>query len=402
MRSRKQVWVFVVLLLSGLSVNVSGIGQVYISELFLLSAMLLFFPRVLSSINTEDKKMVKLFTITILATAISGVINSTEAQLLLKGVLFLATLLVIYLVVSISGRENPKILVLYFLFFQVGQLVGLWIQPSSLFQGDSWKFGYAYPLTGVMVFFIDRYVKSPFFASFNFLLLATVNLIMGTRNLALVCFIGSFLIIYLRGNQKRTTASKLNFLLVTLVALILAFSLYSNLAFSGKLGEAAYEKYVSQANSGAGLIRNSRPELNIALSTLATKPIVGFGPFPRLNDSQYSELISSSNYQESTTRLDYLLTSTKGNIPSHSAILQFWLWGGVLALALPLFWLTIAVKSFRYFAGRPFVVFVASLFIWDLLFSPFGANKRLYSAIILSILLVGINNFRIKESDSVK
>ena len=80
--------------------------------------------------------------------------------------------------------------------------------------------------------------------------------------------------------------------------------------------------------------------------------------------------------------------NNEGLIPTHSHFTGAWLEAGLLGL---IFWLVVAWRAGGlllrgtdvYGAAGPVVAFLAILFLWDLLFSPFGGERRLQNGFLI-------------------
>lgn len=169
---------------------------------------------------------------------------------------------------------------------------------------------------------------------------------------------------------RRTTKFVLdNFVLMSGLAVISAmviFASYRHFAVSGSLGDAEYEKYEREmVDSDAGIL-GSRDDIIRAWPFLRNHPLVGSG----------SSAIDRWGYMVD----DYLL-------PGHSALVGAWVQNGILGLV---FWVY-ALSQVLLFAQRralhmgsyaPFLVMIASLMIWNILFSPFGLHRGELSVLL--------------------
>jgi O-antigen ligase len=166
---------------------------------------------------------------------------------------------------------------------------------------------------------------------------------------------------------------------------------YERVARDGLLGTAAQVKYERQV-SGLGLILGGRPEILASLSAIRDSPIIGHGSWARdpkyvlqMNAELQSYGMQPYGFHTGSTALPDL-------IPEHSHLLGAWMEAGFFGT---LFWfwalgLAIAVLSRLYLLRdrmTPLVAYLGLLLVWDILFSPFGAERRLLIPFYLIVLL---------------
>jgi O-antigen ligase len=171
-----------------------------------------------------------------------------------------------------------------------------------------------------------------------------------------------------------------------------ALKLYGTAAESGSLGDKAREKYEAQSALGdLGLILGGRSEWLVTLEAIRDSPLFGHGSWAK--DQYYAERRQVLLYQLGFT--DSVREPKDDLIPTHSHLLGAWVeagFGGVI------FWLgilaLIAAALRRLYASddplRPYLVFVMFLFIWDILFSPFGAQRRLTNGFFMVVVLFAL------------
>jgi hypothetical protein len=162
--------------------------------------------------------------------------------------------------------------------------------------------------------------------------------------------------------RKLTRAILDNFglaLSISVVAALLVFSVYKNLALSGALGEQEREKYESEmVLSGSGML-GSRDDIIRVWPFLRNHPIVGAG----------SSAIDRWGYMEDTFTL-----------PGHSALVGAWVQNGIFGLifwgyALFLIANFIQHRVIRLRKYASFIVIAAAYMVWNILFSPFGGYR---------------------------
>jgi hypothetical protein len=183
-----------------------------------------------------------------------------------------------------------------------------------------------------------------------------------------------------------------------------AIKAYGIAAESGMLGERSRQKYETQSALGdLGILLGGRSESLVTVQAIQDSPLIGHGSWAK--DRYYAELRQLMLY-----RLGFLnrfIEPETDLIPTHSHLLGSWVeagiggalfWAGVLCL--------IAGALRRLYASddplRPYLVFLMFLFIWDILFSPFGAQRRLTNGFLMVAVLFALNasamNWRQRQS----
>ena len=80
-----------------------------------------------------------------------------------------------------------------------------------------------------------------------------------------------------------------------------------------------------------------------------------------------------------------------GSIPSHSHILQAWVEAGIFGAAFWAYALFLMARFLWTLTGDepflPFAIFQVTLLMWDIFFSPYGAERRFSVTFFLAFLL---------------
>ena len=91
-------------------------------------------------------------------------------------------------------------------------------------------------------------------------------------------------------------------------------------------------------------------------------------------------------------------------IPTHTYLLQSWVWAGLFGAAfwLAVFgiagWLVANLYAFKA-ALTPLLVFSTVLLIWDIGFSPYGNSARILASYGIALCLVGLRLMRRYDAD---
>jgi hypothetical protein len=157
--------------------------------------------------------------------------------------------------------------------------------------------------------------------------------------------------------------------------------IYVTAVESGWLGDQAQSKYETQASGDLGLLLGGRSEMLISTLAIADSPILGHGSWAR--DFHYVELYVT--LLESSGAVIVGDPYESDLIPTHSHLFGAWVEAGIFGAS---FWafiiVIIMVAAYRCLKVEniptSFVAFFLFLLLWDVLFSPFGADQRFIEA----------------------
>jgi hypothetical protein len=275
----------------------------------------------------------------------------------------------------LSGNRLGNI-ILFIAGFCLSQIVVAAFYSSNLM---IWKFGFGAPLTTLSVI-AAAYARRRFSKFLILTILIVSNLLFDFRSLAGFCLVGALAASY--GELQTSAAYALSKLRrhVVWLALGALFSFFFVQLYlvSEKLG---YGSYVGQYER-SGVDRNplyGRLEFVIGLQAALDSPIIGHGSWAK--DFQYAYL------------LNLMVRDIRGDagpigdelIPAHSYLVGAWVEAGIVGA---LFWLFVLFRSVRAFKNAArwnlpqlaFISFFLANFIWAILFSPFGAEVRIFAA----------------------
>jgi hypothetical protein len=273
------------------------------------------------------------------------------------------------------------------------------VEVGGDFAGGPWKFGLAPGLTMLAAVFgatgLSRRIfgVAGEFAPVAFL--GIVNLAFNFRSM-FACAIAATAFGLLRRavasrRELRARITPISFGLLLCVGGVFALGLagvYSSAAENGWLGLDAKDKYERQTSSDLNLVQSGRVESLVSTQAIADAPILGHGSWAR--DMRYASLLAAileSNGAQSPGD-----PYSSDLIPTHSHLLGAWVEAGVMGGAFWVMVLTLALIALYYtlkIAELPgtFVAFVLIGLIWDVAFSPFGAEQRFLKAAQLCVVL---------------
>lgn len=253
---------------------------------------------------------------------------------------------------------------------------------------DPWKFGYAFPATLSVVLLASHRKCRENWRIALIAAMGLINILLGARALGGICLTAALYLVVAHFVRIRAeTGAKLKTSLKVSLAISLAlagsglFEVYQYAASSGNLGEDARVKYEEQSSGKYGLLLGGRSELFSTIPAIIDSPILGHGSWAK--DPTYliagREAMLLLSYKGA---LDLSPEELKeGLIPTHSFLLGAWVYAGVLgAVFWGWVWLLIVKSLARIYpvtAGLlPLMAYFGFLLLWDILFSPFGLDRR--------------------------
>jgi hypothetical protein len=240
-----------------------------------------------------------------------------------------------------------------------------------------------------------------FLATLLLFVAGLVNFLFGFRSLGGVCLLAGF---YLAAQGLRrarqsgagriSPARLLAGSCVGAALAVLVVVAYGHAARDGLLGAPAAQKYSQESSGKFGVLVGGRPETFASLSAIVDSPIVGHGSWAK--DPKYTnELLSllSRNGYQADAGLVYGIQHSGYLIPSHSYFFGAWVEAGVFGAVFWLLVLAFVVNSLLALYTRrtplsPLIAFLGCLLLWNVFFSPYGADQRILTMFSVAVLLI--------------
>jgi len=391
--STENVLLFLLPATMGFRVNL--VGQLMISDLlvvFVFGVMLL--RRMLRLKLPYLKLLMGMYLLWFGGTVFSDLINHTSLVNMIRGWsrvgLFGLFLFVIFNL--IKARRDRFVTAMLGLavgnFFTV-MLVTVNVIGGPL-TGPLWRYGFGFGLTVILVLILGALRFNRRSRGLMVLLLSPVHLLLSARSLFLRTFVAavfSVLSFKVRSRRGRTMAG-IVLLVILSFGLGLGEIIYGKIVSSGVLGDEALRKYQIQSMGGEGnLLLGGRSESLISLVAIRDKPIWGHGSWAY--DEKYMTLYRTLLEQRG---LLANLSSDASRIPAHSVLLGSWVENGIGGA---IFWAGVAILALKavvqgVLGPKPadFLLFLAIVtLLWDISFSPFGAERR----VMLPIFIAGVS-----------
>jgi hypothetical protein len=398
-----------VLFAFGLStaVQTNIIGTVYLADVIALCGVIVtaFRPGPIRHFAAVRGLLIGL-AIWLAGSVLTDLVRHTEPANFLRGwgriVFFGAALIFVWIV---SDLRLSRIAA-FFLGLVGAMLAGTAFFPSAYQLGEPWKFGYA-PALAILAALASA---APLFGrtprQFRQILIlggmALTNLVFNYRSMfaillgaALVTLIAAPLSRIGKINPRGKPVLQLGMVLILAILSIGAPAGYGVVASSGMLGDKAKQKYMEQTSGDMGLLLGGRSESLGSVAAIKDSPIIGHGSWA--SDRYYVAL--------RILMLRARGVETKGTdisaeqIPSHSYLFGSWVESGIAgALFWGAVWLICArallVTSTAGLRATGFVSFVCIQLLWNIVFSPFGAEVRFLVAGQLCIVFWALNAAR--------
>ena len=344
----------------------------------------------------------------LLGQVASDLYRGTPTQNLLRGwsSIFVFLLLIATLATLLVNNVRRTYLALFGM--ATGGLLLPLIEPSPYFDADPWKFGYGPPVAVLLVSWIGWNCRPEAkCARLYFVSVAALGMFSifdHARSL------GGFLVLtaivmWLRQTRVGVKLSRSKVKLAHILALSLVVCVgalfvlrgYEFAAGHDWLGARAEQKYFSDEGNW-GLIIGGRAEVISGVHAVLDSPLIGYGSWardPGFKFRRYLTSLSQYGYRQ-PSELDEYMTQLD-LIPTHSTLLQAWVWSGILGAIFCAYILVLMVRTGVYLVSWENELFVPSTLLliwrsWDLFFSPFGSDMRFEWAISI-IIFVNIIHF---------
>jgi hypothetical protein len=401
--------VFLIGVISSQKINL--FGEVFIGEI--LCAVVLLFNIKVIRIPAGSKSLFGSLLIWFIAQLVADIVNQTEFIKAVKGVLAPAFVAVIILGLTTVFYKRYHFLPLYLF----GVFIGMWLSRvigSEYYAHNPWKWGLGSCVALCFFTWIEFYCKR---YRMTYLLVGAaiftvVCMENSSRSMAAFMFIASIVAILssrirLMPIYRHLSSSPSGTVKLFFIVLFIVFSVDRSMAalfsfghFLDMLPPLDAMKYSMQAESKWGVILGGRTELLVSLEAFIDSPIWGHGSWPENSYYKYAHL----DMMDASGGMLNDLSVAENNIrsfliPTHSYLMGAIVWGGFFA---GLFWLKVLGLYLSGFLDirvitSPLLLYISIGMIWATLFSPFGADARWLSTVLLWVYISMINNVDLKK-----
>lgn len=405
----KDYLTFFIGIFSGFYIRVIGILCVSEIVLLLVAFYILLTRKVSYKHNKQFKNIIILSVLAFVGTIISGVVNGSSFIDITKW-LFTIFLFVVDLIAVFWLLSDKVTRIIYYLFFSmIGVLLTSTILPqfsvhalvnveneviqktlSERLDLNAELFAYQYaPIFLFLIAFL--YGKMPKL-TIAIMFFAGVFFLFGdSRHLFLIYELAAVIMMFLGVVNEQNKMIKMQkmrknvlpFLIILFGAAIVIKSSYEYMAKNGILGEWAQYKYELQSSNNNDIVLGSRMITFEGLYIILKDPIWGFGPYA----------VDKNGYAQEFARMMKTEYDSSRILGGHSFLVQFWTYGGILALLL---WLYVIYLGINFIINgivyepslTPFLLIFVILLLYNILFSPFGNRvSNAYALVMISIIL---------------
>lgn len=334
---------------------------------------------------------------------ISDFVNGTAWLDSVKGVgapvVFATSITALSMVWSRDISRMPSFL----LGMYAGSILGYVLFPNEYFQGNPWKWGVGLVVLGAFSIIFSFFAKkrSSLVLLTCLLLFLVVSLWNDARSMAVFPLLAGIAYLAVRSGRLRLLIRRLQgrFGVVKLASVVVVLMIVMNTAFTmvfssswflQAMPQASAEKFRKQASGNYGVLLGGRTETLVSVDAYLKKPLLGHGSWAKDKDG-YRDLLAERVFQAGYSD-NPLSTNELNLIPVHSYLIGGLVWAGIgggLFWLYLIFWLMRQFISQSEYLGFYFYNGIVAL-MWNILFSPFGADARWATAVFVASLCVQV------------
>ncbi|MDR3764204.1 MAG: O-antigen ligase family protein [Acidobacteriota bacterium] len=384
---------FILLVPAAQFIQVQAVGTLFGTDLLLLAVLPFLLARGAPRLARRQVLLLLLLAAFWLAgQVVTDLYRETTAADYLRGWSKIALTITHLAAIYILLRDSLRRFFLYGIGLCAGQLLTIVYSPNDYFAGGShWKFGYGLPvtlgLTLLSAWWLRKRRGSALMLGLS-LVLSVVNLTQDFRSLGLISA-GAGLYTFFITRPTRSRSRKLRMVLagITIVAAALAFeSVYIYAASNGLLGASAQHRLELSEGSG-GMLLGGRGEILASAQAILDSPLLGHGSWAK--DPKYFALMLERRRELNYKNDRY---TTEAIIPSHSYIFGAWVESGVTGAIFWMWVFGLTVHTLWKSQGNeplfPFFALILTLLLWNILFSPYGADQRFVATYYIAAMLM--------------
>ncbi len=388
---------FVVGIISSQKINL--FGEVFLGEILCLVVLLVNAKSI--RLPACSRSLLGLLLVWVIAQTLSDILNQTEFIKAIKGIFAPALVIIILLGLSTAFRKYSKYLPLYLF----GVFMGMWLSRaigSEYYAANPWKWGLGYCVALCFLTWIEFYCKRnrETYLLIGGLIHAVISIANSSRIMAGIVLLTCVLAILSNRIQnaqlyRHLCASRwggVQFAVIVLLSVFIidrsAAALFTYGPFLDLLPALDAMKFSRQAASDFGFIIGGRSEILVSFEAFLDAPLLGHGSWAENPYYTYTHLDRIDEAGSALHTLDVAEASLRSfRIPTHSYLMGAMVWGGFLA---GFYWLGIlSVLLFGFLNERviasPFLLYITIGLIWSIMFSPFGADARWLSTVLLFV-----------------
>ena len=367
--------------------ELSVVGRIFVPELILIGLLpFLLMTRGRLLADPLPRTFLMLAALWLASQVLTDLIRETDFRDYSRGqvkiVFTAANFCALYMLLYGSRRR----LVLFALGLAIGGYLSFRLNPSTFSEVHPWKFGAGPPaaLLAALIPLWPPIRRVPFLPALPLLAVSAYSMAVGFRSMAGIALLASLYVLaqQIAGRRRRTPVAFPPGRTLLFVAAVTALTpavltLYEQAVARGYMSERALQTYERQASGSFGVLLGGRSEIYTAARAVMDSPIIGHGSWAKDagHAARFLELRLLGYDLHPLSRLGSDL------IPTHSHLMGGWVEAGILGAV---FWLWVLFLTFRVLSSLyrvreplgPLIAFVGFVILWDVVFSPFGAERR--------------------------
>ena len=366
----------------------SAVGRIFVPELVLIGLLpFLLMTRGRMLADPLPRTFLVLAALWLASQVLTDLVRETDFRDYSRGWAKIAFTAANFCSLYMLLHGSRRRIVLFALGLAVGGFLSFLLNPSAFAEDHPWKFGIGPPaaLLAALASLWPPIRRVPFLPALPLLAVGAYSMAVGFRSLAGIALLASIylLVQQIAGRRHRRPVAPspgraLLFFAAGVALTAVVLKVYEQAAARGYVSERARWTYERQDSGSFGILLGGRSEIYASARAVVDSPFIGHGSWAR--DAGYAarvlELRLLGYDLHSSTRLDSDL------IPTHSHLMGGWVEAGILGAV---FWLWVLLLVFRVLSNLylireplgPLIAFIGIMMLWDVVFSPFGAERRL-------------------------
>lgn len=280
--------------------------------------------------------------------------------------------------------------------FGLGVLCGVGLSSDlGLFSTNPWKFGFALPVTIIVLGLIQKTGRREF-EFIAVVVLSIVSALSDARSAFGILLLTALAMGWQLLPRVRTKRGSAFRVVVGLgVAAVVVYNLGQALILDGFLGEETQQRSAQQINESGSLILGGRPEIAATLNLMAHNPFgFGSGTLPNYDDIQVAKAgMARINYDPNNGYVEnwmfghgYALHSMFGDLWANYGLAGLAFAGFVLVTVMRRLGQTLVTKS-----ASAVLLYTSFLTLWNVFFAPFYSSLRMLTLVLALGLLYKLN-----------
>ncbi|MBL6934963.1 MAG: hypothetical protein ISR48_06070 [Alphaproteobacteria bacterium] len=391
------VYPFIFMIPALMFIEIRLVGRLFLPEVILAGILpFLLLARGKALMEPLPRIFLIIMFLWLVGQVATDLIRSTPTQDYVRGWAKILNTMINFMSIYLITFGNRRRLNVFALGVTAGYFLMYFLNPSEQMAEDPWKFGLG--LATALLFCnignLKQVYRTGILPVLCLLAPATLSMLQASRSLAGISFLSAVYVafqFYIGGRkekaQKMSPLKMATLMAVGIAAAAVLLEVYSYAASSGMLGRDAQYKYEMQSQGQFGILLGGRAEIFVSIQAISDSPFIGHGSWAK--DPRYAALLlklENFGYEISSLSIE------SGLIPSHSHLFGAWVESGILG-ALMWMWviLFIVITLIKLSQVResltPLAAFVGIQLIWDILFSPFGAERRFLIPFFIIVLM---------------